>query len=59
MTWEKTHRKGECPQPLFAAIFMRAGAIWKCDDCGTRWIITKTPVASDGGGTKTGFRRLP
>ena len=56
MGWEKTHDRGACPKPTFAAIFMRAGAIWKCDDCGVRWRVTKT--RGEDNVVETGWRRL-
>lgn len=49
MSWERTHTKASCIPPLFGNIFARAGAIWKCEECGNRYEVTKT---SNGSGWK-------
>jgi hypothetical protein len=56
MTWEKTHTRATCRPPIFGAMFAPAGAIWRCDECGKRSVVTKTRQAD--GTIRSGWRTL-
>ncbi len=40
MGWEKKIETHWCRKPSTAGV--EAGSIWKCDDCGTRWMYLNT-----------------